>query len=136
MNTIPRRAILIAAPSALAPPALAGRSLRHSLNVGGAPYQGFPNQDPALVREIVTKSHFDLDAVQALIERQPALAKAAIDWGFGDWESALGAASHMGRVDIGEALLAGGARARAGSGREVRVTGVRRSYYRPMKTRE
>ncbi len=73
-------------------------------------YQGFPSQDPALVREIVGKSHADLAGVRALLERQPALAKAAVDWGFGDWESALGAASHMGRVDIAEALIAGGAR--------------------------
>lgn len=38
------------------------------------------------------------------------LADAAIDWGFGDWESALGAASHVGSRDIAEFLIANGAR--------------------------
>src|SRR5262249_49180889 len=32
------------------------------------------------------------------------------DWGYGDWESALGAASHVGNRDIAEFLLANGAR--------------------------
>jgi hypothetical protein len=33
-----------------------------------------------------------------------------MDWGAGDWESGLGAASHMGRRDIVEFLLEKGAR--------------------------
>lgn len=70
-----------------------------------------PRQDPAIVQEMVGVSHRDLDRVRALVERQPALANATIDWGFGDWESALGAASHVGRRDIAELLLACGARA-------------------------
>ena len=41
---------------------------------------------------------------------RPTLAKAAWDWGFGDWESALGAASHMGNRAIAEYLIANGAR--------------------------
>jgi hypothetical protein len=48
--------------------------------------------------------------VKALVERQPSLARAAYDWGFGDWEDALGAASHVGRRDIAEYLIAKGAR--------------------------
>jgi hypothetical protein len=35
---------------------------------------------------------------------------AAWDWGGGDWETALGAAAHMGRADIARYLLAHGAR--------------------------
>ena len=58
-----------------------------------------PRQDPAVVREVVGVSHRDLARVRELVERQPALANATIDWGFGDWESALGAASHVGRRD-------------------------------------
>ena len=69
-----------------------------------------PSQDPAVVREIVGVSHADLKRVRELVERQPALANASVDWGFGDWENALGAASHMGRRDIAELLLANGAR--------------------------
>ncbi len=41
---------------------------------------------------------------------EPRLANATWDWGGGDWESALGAAGHMGRRDIAELLLAHGAR--------------------------
>lgn len=69
-----------------------------------------PSQDPAVVREMVGVSHRDLARVRELVERQPALANATIDWGFGDWESALGAASHVGRREIAELLIAHGAR--------------------------
>jgi hypothetical protein len=69
----------------------------------------FPRQDPALAQEIVGVSHRDIKRVRELVERQPALARAAIDWGFGDWESALGAAAHTGRREIAEFLLANGA---------------------------
>lgn len=70
----------------------------------------YPAQDPDLVREMVTVAHFDPDRVRALAERRPALARAAWDWGFGDWESAIGAASHVGNRRIVEILLAHGAR--------------------------
>src|SRR5262245_22599514 len=55
----------------------------------------FPAQDPDLAREVVGKSHRDLDGIKRLVEKRPALAKATWDWGFGDWETALGAASHV-----------------------------------------
>ena len=70
----------------------------------------FPTQDPALVREMVGVSHGNLARVKELVERQPALARATYDWGFGDWESALDAASHVGNRDIALFLLANGAR--------------------------
>jgi hypothetical protein len=70
----------------------------------------FPAQDPALVREVVGVSHRDLKRVQELVERQPALARASIDWGYGDWESCIDAASHVGNKPIAEFLLANGAR--------------------------
>jgi hypothetical protein len=75
----------------------------------GAPGEWFPRQDPALAQEVVGRSHSDLKRVRELVERQPALARSAVDWGFGDWESALGAASHTGRREIAEFLLANGA---------------------------
>jgi hypothetical protein len=59
---------------------------------------------------MVTVSHFDLKRVTQLVEAQPSLARAAWDWGFGDWETALGAASHMGNRAIAELLIAHGAR--------------------------
>jgi hypothetical protein len=58
----------------------------------------------------VGASHFNVARVKELVGRQPALARAAWDWGFGDWEEALGAASHVGNREIAEFLLAHGAR--------------------------
>ena len=70
----------------------------------------YPSQDPALVKDIVAAAHTDVDRVSELVEQKPELAKSAWDWGFGDWESALGAASHMGRRDIANVLIGAGAR--------------------------
>lgn len=74
------------------------------------PADFFPTQPPELVREIVTVSHFDLKRVKELVEARPSLARASWDWGFGDWESALGAASHMGNRPIAEYLISKGGR--------------------------
>ncbi len=76
----------------------------------GTPSDWLPMQDPAMVKEMVTVSHFDAKRVRELVEQHPSLANASIDWGFGDWEDALGAASHTGRREIAEVLLAHGAR--------------------------
>jgi len=70
----------------------------------------FPTQAPELIREIVTVSHFDLGRVKELVEVRPELARASWDWGFGDWEACLGAASHMGNRPIAEYLISKGAR--------------------------
>jgi hypothetical protein len=59
---------------------------------------------------MVTVSHYDLHRVKELVEVRPSLARAAWDWGFGDWETALGAASHMGNRPIAEYLISQGAR--------------------------
>jgi hypothetical protein len=69
----------------------------------------FPAHPPEQVREIVTVAHFDLKRVIALVESRPSLARAAWDWGFGDWETPLAAASHMGNRPIAEYLLSQGA---------------------------
>jgi hypothetical protein len=65
--------------------------------------------EPSLVNEFVLKAHGDLDTVKRLLDQEPALLTAAWDWGGGDWETALGAASHMGRRDIAQFLLECGA---------------------------
>jgi len=59
---------------------------------------------------VVGLAHVDLDSVASALERDATLANATVDWGNGDWESALGAAAHMHRRDIAELLLAHGAR--------------------------
>ena len=69
-----------------------------------------PALDAALVESFVAKAHGDVDGVRALLEEQPALVNATWDWGAGDWETALGAAAHMGRRDIALYLLEHGAR--------------------------
>lgn len=69
----------------------------------------FPAYPAGLAREVVTVAHFDFSRVKELVGPRPHLARAAWDWGFGDWETPLGAASHMGRQDIAEYLLSQGA---------------------------
>jgi hypothetical protein len=69
-----------------------------------------PPLDPALVQEFVGVAHGDLARVMALLSQESALVNAAWDWGGGDWETALGAAAHMGRADIARFLLDRGAR--------------------------
>jgi hypothetical protein len=63
-----------------------------------------------LVQEFVSKSHADLARVKELANQEPMLVRASWDWGAGDWETGLGAASHMGRRDIAEFLIERGAR--------------------------
>jgi hypothetical protein len=77
---------------------------------GAPPPPWFPRQDPAQVQEVVGVAHRDLAAVRALVEKRPELAKAQWDWGYGDWESPLDAASHTGQREIALLLLRGGAR--------------------------
>jgi hypothetical protein len=66
--------------------------------------------EPELVNEFVLRAHGDLGVVKQLLEEEPTLLNAAWDWGGGDWETALGAASHVGRREIAEYLLDRGAR--------------------------
>lgn len=69
-----------------------------------------PALDSGLVREFVVNAHGELEAVRKALAGEPSFANASWDWGGGDWETALGAAAHMGRRDIAELLLAQGAR--------------------------
>ena len=59
---------------------------------------------------MVSNAPGDIDFVRAALDEDPTLANCAWNWGDGDWETALGAAGHMGRRDIAELLLAHGAR--------------------------
>lgn len=69
-----------------------------------------PQINRLLVQDFVIYAHFDLDLVRKLLDKEPAVINAAMDWGNGDWETGLGGASHMGRRDIVELLLERGAR--------------------------
>ncbi len=70
----------------------------------------YPTEDPAVVREVVGAAHTRFEELKEMVTARPELAKATWDWGFGDVESALGAASHMGRKDIAEFLIEYGSR--------------------------
>jgi hypothetical protein len=76
---------------------------------GAAVDESFPSQHLSLAKEFVGVSHGNLARVRELIGQHPALAKASFDWGYGDWETALGAASHTGRREIAQLLIENGA---------------------------
>jgi len=69
-----------------------------------------PQFDRARVKRFVIAGHVNLPAVKAMLGEEPNLINGAIDWGNGDFETALGGASHMGRRDIAEFLLEHNAR--------------------------
>jgi hypothetical protein len=80
-----------------------------------APYaisgaDAFPQQEPSLIKDAVGASHGNMARIRELVEKQPAMARASMDWGFGDWETCIDAASHVGNKPIAEFLLSHGAR--------------------------
>src|SRR5213082_2206620 len=94
----------------LAQPGLSGSTPKASADV----VPDFPEHDPqidrARVKRFVIAGHFNLEAVKEMLATDPTLINGAIDWGNGDFETALGGASHMGRRDIAEFLLEHNAR--------------------------
>src|SRR5205807_7268991 len=60
--------------------------------------------------EFYTLSLHDALPISKLLDKEPALVNSFMDWGGGDWESGLGAASHMGNRDMAMLLLERGAR--------------------------
>lgn len=101
-----RRTFLLSTPLLAVAPAL---SAQPRSNGSAAVDPTFPSQPPSLVQEVVGASHGNIARVKELVGERPALARAAWDWGYGDWETALGAASHVGNREIAELLLANGA---------------------------
>ncbi|HNN12806.1 MAG TPA: hypothetical protein PKL78_04570 [Anaerolineales bacterium] len=69
-----------------------------------------PALDLKLVEEFVGNAHGNFARVKELLEAEPALVNATWDWGGGDFETALGAAAHMGNKQIANYLLEHGAR--------------------------
>src|SRR6195256_3599404 len=121
MNTSRKRFLLSGAAAVGA--LLSGRLLRAQPGVSSpAPSASpsskdvpdFPEHDPqidrARVKRFVIAGHFNLEAVKEMLAADPTLINGAIDWGNGDFETALGGASHMGRRDIAEFLLEHNAR--------------------------
>ena len=106
-----RRALLAgAAGSAIVLPVFGSSRVYGSPDAPGGS-DAFPAQDPSIVREMVGAAHAKPDRVRELLREAPRLANASWDWGFGDWETPLGAASHVGKPEIAKMLLAAGARA-------------------------
>ena len=89
--------------------ARSGQSAEENVANSSRLHAGYPAIGPDVVSEVVGVSHFDLRRLKELVDPRPELAKATWDWGFGDWESAIGAASHVGRRDIIEYLISKGA---------------------------
>lgn len=76
-----------------------------------APVRGWADPiNPELVKEYVGKAHSDLARVQEILTEHPLLIHAAWDWGDGDFETALGAAGHVGYKEMALFLLDKGAR--------------------------
>jgi hypothetical protein len=65
---------------------------------------------PEIVKEFVGKSHSNMDRIKEMLENEPGLLHVAWDWGGGDFETGLGAASHVGYRDLSVYLLEKGAR--------------------------
>ena len=63
-----------------------------------------------LIREFVFAAHKSLDETKKIIEKYPLLLNCANQGKKGDFETAVGGASHMGRKDIADLLVAKGAR--------------------------
>jgi hypothetical protein len=69
-----------------------------------------PQINRLFVQDFVIYAHSELEMTKKLVDKDPAVLNATMDWGAGDWETGLGGASHMGRRDIVEFLLERGAR--------------------------
>jgi ankyrin repeat protein len=72
-----------------------------------------PREDLDTVWEFVRAGHNNLPRVKELLALDPMLIFSSWDWGKGDggqWETALGGASHTGNREIAQYLLSAGAR--------------------------
>lgn len=62
------------------------------------------------IRELVFAAHNDFDETKRIIEANPLLLNCTNQTKKGDFETAVGGASHMGRRDIADLLVSKGAR--------------------------
>ena len=63
------------------------------------------------IDEFVGAAHRDLDETRRILDANPLILNCANQRAKGDFETALGGASHMGRKDIADLLVERGARA-------------------------
>jgi len=118
INAHSRRKFFKAAGSAVALLALDSNVRLHAQTRDGVPPAEITRPEPKrpapldkdLVREFVGVCHSDIERVGALLVEQPKLVYSSWDWGGGDWEMGLGAASHVGNREIARLLLKNGAR--------------------------
>ena len=103
------RGLLQAQPESSPPGPASSATPESADNVPDFP-EHHPQFDRARVKRFVIAGHANLPAVKAMLADEPNLINGAIDWGNGDFETALGGASHMGRRDIAEYLLEHNAR--------------------------
>lgn len=68
-----------------------------------------PQMNTALVKEFVGTAHRNMERVVEMHKTNPTLLNAAWDWGGGDFETALGAASHVGYIELVHYLIENGA---------------------------
>jgi ankyrin repeat protein len=65
--------------------------------------------DKEVIREFVIAGHGDLARVKEMLAEEPGLLNLTHQWGEDDFETALGAAAHVGNEDIANYLLSEGA---------------------------
>lgn len=109
MQSHSRRAFIAAGSISLA----GGAAIARGIATGTEPETDNPTPvraTPDRAREFVGACHVQIDKVREMLDIDPDLAKASWDWGFGDYETAIGACSHTGRKDIIELLMTHGAR--------------------------
>lgn len=66
--------------------------------------------DTEVINKFVSAAHKSLDDTRKIIEAKPLLLNCASQIAKGDFETAMGGASHMGRRDIVDLLISKGAR--------------------------
>src|SRR5215212_10745379 len=106
-SLLPRPVVLAQTTPAAASPA--PQNSPGPVDLAKFPERG-PQMDPMHVKQFVIAGHGNLAVVKEMLATEPALINGAWDWGGGDFETALGGASHMGRRDIAEFLLEHNAR--------------------------
>ena len=73
-------------------------------------FQEEPIFDHELITEFVFAAHKSLEETKKILDKHPLLLNCANQFKKGDFETAVGGASHMGRKDIVDFLVSRGAR--------------------------